>query len=97
MLFCELSNTNYLEEKFHSIKISVEDFINTDIYHKLIPLRDENALPQCAHFTFKNQISFGLLMLYGDIYCKYIMKKDETLSLRSLPIIACEPIKILVI
>ena len=52
MLFCELSNTNYLEEKFHSIKISVEDFINTDIYHKLIAFRDENALPQCAHFTF---------------------------------------------
>ena len=31
-------------------------------------------------------------MVYGDIYCKYIMKKDETLSLRSLPTIACKPI-----
>ena len=89
--FCELSNTNF-NEKFNSINISIGDFINADIYHKLIPLRDENALPQCAHFTFKNQISFGLLMLYDDIYCKYIMKKDETLSLRSLPTIACEPI-----
>ena len=90
--FCELSNTNCFNEKFNSINISIGDFINADIYHKLIPLRDENALPQCAHFTFKNQISFGLLMLYDDIYCKYIMKKDETLSLRSLPTIACEPI-----
>ena len=51
MLFCELSNTNF-NEKFNSINISIGDFINADIYHKLIPLRDENALPQCAHFTF---------------------------------------------
>ena len=87
---CEISNTNYVEKE--KINVTIGNYIEADIFHNLIPSRDENALPQCANFTFEDENSFGIFIYFSENYCKYIMKMDELLSLHSFQTIICEPV-----
>ena len=89
---CELSNMDFIENDRNKMNISIGNLIEADIFHKLLPSKDENTLPQCANFTFSDISSFGAFKLYGAHYCKYIMKKKEPVALQSLETIVCESI-----
>ena len=89
---CELSNMDFIENDRNKMNISIGNLIEADIFHKLLPSKDENTLPQCANFTFSDISSFGAFKLYSAHYCKYIMKKKEPVALQSLETIVCESI-----
>ena len=88
---CDISNTG-IEETIKKINITIGNFNESDIIKQLIPSKDPNATPQCAKFTFENKEQSIIFGLFGPLYCKYFMKKNDALISRAIPSIICDSI-----
>ena len=90
---CDISNTG-IEDLLKIIEITIGNFKGSDIIKELMPSRDPNATPQCAKFTFENNMQALAFFGLGPIYCKYFMKKNDALLSRALPSIVCDSTKL---
>ena len=90
---CELSSTYFIEENRTKINITFGNYKEADKIIKLIPSNDENRIPHCVKFTFKNGLNDKNLFkfkIYGLSKCYTFLKKDEKLSLKYLPTVLCQ-------
>ena len=88
---CDISNTEDLLEKIY---VTIGNFKGSDIIKELMPSKDPNAIPQCAKFTFEDNIQATAFFGLGPLYCKYFMKKNDALLSRALPSIICDSTKL---
>ena len=85
---CDISNTG-IEETINKIKVLIGNFDGANVIRSLMPSRDPNAIPQCVTFTFDNVFQSKAFAIFGPLYCKYFMKKNDPLVVKALPTIIC--------
>jgi len=85
---CDISNTG-IEETINKIKVLIGNFDGANVIRSLLPSRDPNAIPQCVTFTFDNVFQSKAFAIFGPLYCKYFMKKNDPLVVKALPTIIC--------
>ena len=89
---CDISTTA-IDEYIKKIEITIGNFNTSDIIRQLIPSKDPNATPQCARFTFGNELQSAAFSGLAPFYCKYYMKKKDPLIARAIPSIICQSTK----
>lgn len=89
---CEISNTDYNEKTKQAINITIGNYEKADIIKQLMPIVDQNRIEQCVTFYFSNDPWCGMnsIKFYAELYCLYVMKRDESLYLRALSTVQCE-------
>ena len=91
--FCQLANTYYVENERQKIIINIGGYETADKVVKLFPSYDENRVPHCVEFTFKNELNnldLWNFNIVGLTKCYYHMKKDENLISKALATILCQ-------
>ena len=89
---CDISTTA-IDKFIKKIEITIGNFNTSDIIRQLIPSKDPNATPQCAKFTFGNELQSLAFFGLAPFYCNYYMKKNEPLIARAIPSIICQSTK----
>ena len=87
---CEISTTDAFDEAIKKIEVTIGNYINADIIKKLVPSKDPNATPQCVKFTFENLAQSVGFSVFGPLFCRYFMKKNDALIARALPSVICD-------
>jgi len=87
---CEISTTNAIDEAIKKIEVTIGNYINADVIKQLVPSKDPNATPQCVKFTFENTLQSASFKIFGPLFCRYFMKKNDALIARALPSVICE-------
>ena len=90
---CNISTTA-IDKYISTINITIGNFNTSDIIRQLIPSKDPNATPQCAKFTFQNELQSGIFFGLAPFYCNYFMKKTDSIIARAIPSIICQSMPI---
>jgi len=78
---CVFSNTGFLDELKQNISIKIGNFLESEVFSKLVPSRDPERLSQCAKFTFDNIFQTLIFKTLLPKYCRFAMR-------RGLPILS---------
>ena len=89
---CDISNTG-IKNDIEKIKVLIGNFDGSDVIKSLLPSRDPNAIPQCVKFSFENSAQSLIFSKLGPLYCRYFMKKNDSLIVKALPTIICNAIQ----
>lgn len=86
---CVFTNTGFIDELKQNISLLIGNFLNADVWSKLVPSRDPDRVPQCAKFTFGSILENALYTTVLPKYCQFAMTRGLPLLSRLFSDVVC--------
>ena len=86
---CVFSNTGFLDELKQNISIKIGNFLESEVFSKLVPSRDPERPSQCAKFTFDNILQNAIFGTLLPKYCRFAMTRGLPLLSRLSSDVVC--------